>query len=151
MEGAILWWRIRTLWAVLVIPPLLHLVPVHRLAARLGRVRSSAPPFPLERVVDWVDILQRRMPSPWRFTCLKRATVLYALFRHAGISVDLCVGVRRDTDGTLAAHAWLLKEDSPYLEPLGNSIDTFQLIARFPEGPNAAEGSTSAKGLNPSA
>ena len=67
----------------------------------------------------------------------KRAAVLYALFRRSGMQVELWIGVRRDSDGALAAHAWLVRDGAPYLEALEGSLPTFQVIARFPEVPGA--------------
>ncbi|HLB53717.1 MAG TPA: lasso peptide biosynthesis B2 protein [Gemmatimonadales bacterium] len=131
---AIAWWRARTVATVLLIPPLLHFAPLQRLAPRLGgRPSSPPPPLPTERVVDWVDMLLHRLPWPWRFTCLKRAAVLYALFRRSGMPVELWIGVRRDPDGHLAAHAWLVRDGAPYLEALSDPLGTFQVIARFPQ------------------
>ena len=131
---AVTWWRIRTMAAVLIIPPLLHLRPLHRLAGRLDRGGSrSCPPLPLERLVDWVDILLHRLPWPWKFTCLKRAAVLYALLRRGGMPVELRVGVRRDAGGELAAHAWLVRDGAPYLETAQEILASFQIIATFPE------------------
>ena len=129
------WWRARTVATVLLIPPLLHIVPLHRLAPRLGGDRSSRLrlPLPTERVVDLVDLLLQRLPWPWRFTCLKRAAVLYALFRRTGMTVELWIGVRRDPDGQLAAHAWLVRDGAPYLEAPSDPRETFEVIARFPE------------------
>lgn len=137
-DAPVAWWRLQTFGALLVIPPLLHLTSLERLAGRLGAGGSRpSPPLPLERVVGWVDILLHRLPWPWRFTCLKRAAVLYALFRRSGMQVELWIGVRRDSDGALAAHAWLVRDGAPYLEALADSLSTFQVIARFPEASGA--------------
>lgn len=127
-------WRIRTVGTVLVVPPLLHLLPLHRLAPRLGRGRRyPSDPVLTERIVGWVDRLLWRLPWPWRFTCLKRAAVLYALLRRTGIDIELWIGVRRDETRSLAAHAWLVHNGSPFLETGAEHIPSFQVIARFPE------------------
>ena len=83
---------------------------------------------------EWVDALLGRLPRPWRRTCLRRAAVLYFLVRSAGRAVELCIGVRRDASGTLRAHAWLLRDGVPYLEPewAVERIAEFSVIARFP-------------------
>lgn len=128
-------WRAEALVAVLVVPPLIHLAPLHRLGSLLGRSRTGRqPPLPVERAVDWVDRLLHRLPWPWRFTCLKRSAVLFVLLRRHGIPVGFRIGVRREPDGALAAHAWLVQNGEPYLEPAADSLPGYQVIARFPEG-----------------
>lgn len=128
------WVRLRALGLVLTVPPLLHLVPLHRLAPRLGRKRapsSDAPP--LNDIVPWIDQLLWRLPWPWKFTCLKRAAVLYGLFQRYDMAVELWIGVRRNTAGSLEAHAWLVRGGVPFLEAAEATLHTYGVIARFPE------------------
>ncbi len=82
----------------------------------------------------WVDRALGRLPPPWNGTCLRRAAVLYYLLRAAGRAVEICIGVRRDENGTLLAHAWLLLDGTLYLEPVTtqDEVSQFTLIARFP-------------------
>lgn len=128
-------WQARTLTAVLVVPPLLSAVSFARLAGRLGRAAPSGPrPTPDDASLAWwVDALLHRLPRPWTYSCLKRAVVLFYLLRRAGRPVTLCIGVRRDADGAFAAHAWLVRDGSPYLEPSPANPAAFELLARFPE------------------
>lgn len=128
-------WRLRAGAAALVIPPLVHLVPLHRLAPRLGGSRRTPGGGPSDaRAAAWIDALLERMPGPWRHTCLKRSAVLYHLLRQTGEPVELWIGVRRGDAGALAAHAWLVREGAPYLERGDEEIPQFAVIARFPEG-----------------
>jgi hypothetical protein len=126
----------RALGAALWIPPLIWLVSFQRLAARLGRPRPT-PPFEDAALADWVDDILRRLPGPWRYTCLKRAAVLYHLLRGAGRPLQLVIGVRRGPDGKLGAHAWLLLEHVLYLEPEPQAAGAHTVIAVFPD-PSAA-------------
>jgi hypothetical protein len=126
----------RALAAALWIPPLIWLISFRRLAARLGRPHPM-PPFDDAALAGWVDDLLRRLPEPWRYTCLKRAAVLYHLLRGAGRPLQLVIGVRRSPDGKLAAHAWLLLENVVYLEPEPEAPGAHTVIAVFPD-PSAA-------------
>ncbi len=127
-------WRVRAGITALVIPILLLVVPLDRLASWLGRplAKSSRQP-PDGRVAAWIDHLLRRLPWPWRHTCLRRSAVLYHLLRRRGHPVELCVGVRRDEMEALAAHAWLSLDGQPYLEAGSEVPHEFAVIARFPE------------------
>jgi hypothetical protein len=128
--------RLRALGAVLWIPPMLWLVSFQRLAAHLGRSFAS-PPFEDPALAQWVDDALRRLPGPWRYTCLKRAAVLYHLLRGAGRPLQLVIGVRRAADGRLGAHAWLLRDRAIYLEPEPEAPAAHTVIATFPD-PSAA-------------
>lgn len=127
-------WRMQAGLAALVIPPLIHVIPLHRLASRLGRPAAGAAPPPEDaRAAAWVDGVLRHLPWPWRHTCLRRSAVLYHLLRRAGQPVELHIGVRRESAGALAAHAWLVRDGEPYLEARPEQIANFAVLARFPE------------------
>ena len=133
--------RAQAVMAAILIPPLVHLVPLHRLAPRLGKVtsRSLDPAVDSVRVAGWIDAILERLPWPWRSTCLKRSAVLYHLLRRAGVAVELRIGVRRPGPDQLAAHAWLIRDGQPFLEPrvrrTGDTgpLEEFAVIAQFPE------------------
>lgn len=118
---------------VAVVPPLLHVLPVDRIAAWLGRTRDAHDAPPIDALVARVDYWLRRLPWPWRSTCLKRAAVLYGLLRPSGVDVQLHIGVRRLPGKEFQAHAWLMRDNAPFLEPKGTGFETFQVITAFPE------------------
>lgn len=127
-------WRLRAALGIAVIPPLVSLVSFSRLGARLDRPAGAAlepATFDDEAMAAWVDGVMRRLPGPWRHTCLKRSAVLFYLLRRAGRPVELCIGVRRDNDGDLAAHAWLTRDGNAYLEHTSESM-LHRVIARLP-------------------
>ena len=127
-------WRLRAALGIAVIPPLVSLVSFSRLGARLDRPGDGGTDpasFDDEVMAAWVDDVMRRLPGPWRHTCLKRSAVLFYLLRRAGRAVELCIGVRRDSDGKLAAHAWLTRDGNAYLEHTSESM-LHRVIARLP-------------------
>jgi hypothetical protein len=117
----------------MTVPPLLHLMPVHRLVSRLGARRGGYSDPPIDTLAQEVDAWLTRLPWPWRTTCLKRASILYALLRRSGDEVELHIGVKRESNRNFAAHAWLMKNGTPFLEPAGSDFATFQVITAFPE------------------
>ncbi|MGH7537268.1 MAG: lasso peptide biosynthesis B2 protein [Gemmatimonadales bacterium] len=128
-------WRLRATAAVVVLPPLLYVMSFSRLVGLLGRGGLGRPARRLDDVTlaRWVDRLLRRLPGPWRRTCLKRSAVLYHLLRRAGRPVELWIGVQRGADNQVGAHAWLVHAGEPYLESEPDHARTHTVIARFPE------------------
>lgn len=134
-------WRMRVFGLVLTVPPLLYVVPVHRLINRLAARRANYDAPPIEALVLQVDDWLSRLPQPWRTTCLKRSAILYSLLRRSGVDVELHIGVKRETNGTFAAHAWLMKNNAPYLEPPASEFSTYTMITAFPEHSASVEAS----------
>jgi len=126
-------WRLRVWRLLLTVPPLLFVMPVHRLINTLESRRISYENPPIEALTNAVDTWLRQLPWVWRWTCLKRATVLFTLLRRSGQQVELHIGVKREADRTFAAHAWLVRDAQPYLEPATSAFATFQVITVFPE------------------
>jgi hypothetical protein len=127
-------WRVRATLAALVLPPLVYVLPLDRIARWISRgsIRSS-PDDAVDdpALAEWVDRVLNRLPPPWRRTCLKRALVLHYLVRRAGRPTELRIGVRRDQDNALAAHAWLVRDDRPYLEPGTDHVASYQVLTAF--------------------
>ena len=131
-------WRIRATLAALAFPPLVHLRSLDRIIGwieRSTKSRSADATVDDPALAEWVDRVLRRLPPPWRRTCLKRALVLHYLIRRAGRPVELRIGVRRDERSALAAHAWLVRNDEPYLEESTASIGSYQVLVAFPSTP----------------
>jgi hypothetical protein len=130
--------RLRALAAALVIPPWLAVASFQGVASRLGRGRAPAgsPANAAQEMAlaELVDTILHRLPGPWRHTCLKRAAVLFHLLRRADRPVQLLIGVRREADGRLQAHAWLARGGETYLEPNPDMPPRHSVLATFPEG-----------------
>ena len=117
-----------------MLPPLLSLVSLSRIASVAGRSpkRGKVTDPDDAELAAYVDEVLRRLPPPWRYTCLRRGLVLYHLLRRAGRPVALHIGVRKEAGGALAAHAWLVSDGAPYLEYDPAHSATFAEIATFP-------------------
>lgn len=126
----------RTALTAFVVLPLLEWISFARLERTLDAAARLLPAAPVDQVAAaiWVDTLLARLPPPWRFTCLRRAIVLYHMLRAGGAPVTLCIGVRREGDASLRAHAWLLIDGVLALEParIAERVSMFTEIARFP-------------------
>jgi len=80
---------------------------VQRVAARLERRRlpENADPNAAQRVVWAVDMASRYIPASKN--CLNRALTAKVLLARHGLSSHLRIGVQRDSEGELKAHAWV--------------------------------------------
>lgn len=128
-------WRIRATLAAFAFPPLVHLLSLERIVGWIERSTGRRSPDSTvddPALAEWVDRVLARLPPPWRRTCLKRALVLHYLIRRAGRSAELRIGVRRDEHSALAAHAWLVRNDEPYLESSEDQVASYQVLAAFP-------------------
>ena len=128
-------WRLKASAAALACPPLLHMVSLATLTRWVERRPVRSPPDPSvdeTLLASWVDRLLTRLPGPWHRTCLKRAFVLYYLLRRAGRPAELRIGVRKDPEGKLAAHAWLVRNGVPVLEEGADHVGTYQVLTDFP-------------------
>jgi len=104
--------------ACAVVPCLLELVPATRALGWLARVppRHGGAISP-ERLAFHVDRILHRAPWIWHHTCLRRAAVLAVLLRRDRRDADVVLGVRKRSDGSLEAHAWLrCGAEEPFLE-----------------------------------
>ena len=129
-------WRARALAACATLPPLVSIMSFVRLAALVGRHPARPNAAGPDDVVlsGYVARVLRRLPPPWRYTCLRRGIVLYYLLRKADRDARLHIGVRRDAEGAFVAHAWLTRRGVLLLEPAANQADQYRVIASFPEG-----------------
>lgn len=127
-------WRIRATLTALAFPPLVHLVSMERITRWIARREPPPPDTAVDdaSLAEWVDRVLRRLPPPWRKTCLKRALVLHSLLRRAGRPAELRIGVRRDESNNLAAHAWLVRDGLPYLERREDQLASYQVLTAFP-------------------
>jgi hypothetical protein len=62
--------------------------------------------------------------GPVRATCLRQALVLHGWLRRRGLKPEIVIGVRRDGEAPLDAHAWVELE--------GASIDVAHAVHRAP-------------------
>lgn len=72
---------------------------------RSGATRADAH---LRRMIWAVEIMGNRLYP--KNPCLTQAIVIQVLLHRAGLPADLRIGVRRETDATPQAHAWVESE-----------------------------------------
>lgn len=101
------------------------------LSGRGSAIRLSSPWSP-EELFLWADCLSSIDKITGRPTCLKRALLLYQAFSATGVTVELRLGVERESG---EGHAWVVVDGTADLAPGGE--ERFRVVARFPPSPPA--------------
>ena len=103
-------------WIVLIsiVARLVPLPTMFRLAETRRRWAPSAL-LPAEEIARRIDrVFHAGLVTDG--SCWKRAAVLRRYLLLNGIETDVVFGVRRQSGGELAGHAWLEREGTPFLE-----------------------------------
>lgn len=111
-------------------------VPFRRLAPWLGATMAESPAAePRIEEMGWRLGWAVRVASrwvPWQTRCLVRAIAGKMLLKRRGIPSTLYLGLAKDADGQLAAHAWLRCGDRTLTG--GRMGRSYAVIAKFAEG-----------------
>jgi hypothetical protein len=103
-------------------------LPLPTLQRRFSQVRKHDLAGTSLEALRWAVLaVARRIPGT---RCLPRALALHALMARAGLPARLCIGVAKESDSALAAHAWVLHEGMPVFdEP---DLARYTLLSAFP-------------------
>ena len=82
-----------------------------------------------ERLARSIDLLLSMDVFPFKPVCWKRAAVLHRYLLRNGITTRIIFGVRNDSEGKVAGHAWLEAEGEPILE---TAPPDYVVTYRFP-------------------
>ena len=114
------WLLLRMAWwvAVLCVTARLYSLP-RALQIVAGNNNTNQPAHAatnekeLARAIDLILSVDFLIFTP---ICWKRAAVLHRYLSHSGIRTRIIFGVRNETDGKVAGHAWLEHDGKPILE-----------------------------------
>lgn len=111
------WLLVRMAWwvAVLSLAARMYSLPrALQIVAGNGKaVRAEATEKELARAIDLLLATDFLIFKP---ICWKRAAVLHRYLSRNGMSTRIIFGVRNESDGKVAGHAWLEHEGHPILE-----------------------------------
>jgi hypothetical protein len=91
-----------------------------------GRGRNSTNADDLARAIDRLLAIDFFIFTP---VCWKRAAVLHRYLSRSGIPTRIIFGVRNESGGKVAGHAWLEREGHPILE---NTPPEYVVTYSFP-------------------
>ncbi|MDR3287863.1 MAG: lasso peptide biosynthesis B2 protein [Peptococcaceae bacterium] len=114
----------------------LLVVPFKHIAARLGEKMGESPDaesWPAGRKAARIGWAVGKMSryTPWESKCLVQAVTAHLLLRLFGLSYTLYLGLglEKDEDGKLSAHAWLRCGD--LIITGGREKEGFRSVAQF--------------------
>lgn len=126
-RDALLFARILLFAAVLPLLLRLKLTTV-RAIVEPRRGRPPADPTTVHKIQRYVDAVCSSRVI--RAKCLVRSLVRYYFLRRAGLALSVIIGVA-DGDGGIVGHAWLVKDERPFLEPV-DPAPRFTVMMTFP-------------------
>ena len=92
-------------------------------ATDAGRDTDSGTLFMLERIRQAVR--QASSLSPWRNRCLVSSLAARCMLRRRRIPSQLSLGVAKNTDGKVVAHAWIQAGDIEVVSKDGDYAELF--------------------------
>ena len=109
-------------------------VPFNKLRKRMGKVKEESPEevdintyMEARNVSEIVSIVSRH--TPWESKCLVQALTAQKLLKEKEISTTLYLGVKKDRDNNMLAHAWL--RCGEYYVTGGANKDGYAVVAKF--------------------
>lgn len=93
------------------------------------RARGSNDPLVQERLARAIDLLLSADVFHFKPICWKRAAVLHRYLSRNGITTRIIFGVRSESEGKVAGHAWLEAAGEPILE---KTPPEYVVTYRFP-------------------
>lgn len=109
-------------------------VPFNKIRKRMGKVKEESSEEvdintyrEARNVSEIVSIVSRH--TPWESKCLVQALTAQRLLKEKGISTTLYLGVRKDKNNNMLAHAWT--RCGNYYVTGGANKDGYAVVAKF--------------------
>ena len=109
-------------------------VPFNKLRKRMGKVKMESAEevdkdtYQTARVIaETIGIVSRH--TPWESKCLVQALTAQRMLKENGISTTIYLGVKKDLDNNMLAHAWI--RCGEYYVTGGANKDGYAVVAKF--------------------
>lgn len=109
------------------------LFPLRWIVRGIGLRQGIAPPpatdmrQPARRVALAIRAVSRH--TPWKSNCLAQALAGSVMLRRRGIAGTLYLGVAKDANANLEAHAWLRSQERTLTG--GGGLERYTVVASF--------------------
>ena len=109
-------------------------VPFNKLRKRMGKVKTESPDdvdkdtyIIASHIAEVVRIVSSH--TPWESKCLVQALTAQKMLKERGISTTLYLGVKKDSNNNMLAHAWT--RCGKYYVTGGVNKDGYAVVAKF--------------------
>lgn len=109
-------------------------VPFNKLRKRMGKHKEesidveSKEVYKIAKHISWVvNLISSK--TPWESKCLVKALTAQRMLKKIGISTTIYLGVKKDKDNNMLAHAWL--RCGEYYVTGGSNKDGYAVVAKF--------------------
>lgn len=109
-------------------------VPFNKLKKHMGKVRVESPNevdrdtyIIVRHISEVIERVSRH--TPWESKCLVKALTVQRLLKESGISSTIYLGVRKDSNNNMMAHAWI--RCGQYFLTGGAIRDQYAVVAKF--------------------
>lgn len=109
-------------------------VPFNKLSKRMGKQKTESPEevdigtYRIAKKVGWI-VIQASRYTPWKSKCLVQALTTQRMLREKGISTTIYLGVKKDKNNTMLAHAWI--RCGTYIITGGSNKHEYTVVAKF--------------------
>ena len=109
-------------------------VPFNKLRKRMGQVKSESPKeveidiYKEAKRIAWI-VNKVSKYTPWESKCLVQALTAQKMLKKQEISTTIYLGVRKDENGKMIAHAWT--RCGEFYVTGGANRNGFAVVAKF--------------------
>lgn len=109
-------------------------VPFKKLRKKMGKSKEESAEvvekeiYRIAKRISWI-VLQAARYTPWESKCLVQALTAQKMLKKLDISTTLYLGVNKDGENNMLAHAWL--RCGEYIVTGGNQKDGYVVVAKF--------------------
>lgn len=109
-------------------------VPFNKLRKSMGKIKEESPDevdintYKQARdISEVISIVSRH--TPWESKCLVQAFTAQKMLKEKGISTTIYLGVKKDKDNNMLAHAWI--RCGKYYVTGGSNKEGYAVVAKF--------------------
>lgn len=109
-------------------------VPFNKLRKKMGKSKEESSEvvgnevYKVAKRISWI-VIQAARYTPWESKCLVQALTAQRMLKKRGISTTLYLGVNKDSQNNMLAHAWL--RCGEYIVTGGTQKNGYVVVAKF--------------------
>ncbi|MGL5087632.1 MAG: lasso peptide biosynthesis B2 protein [Clostridium sp.] len=112
----------------------IRFMPFNKLRKKMGKSKEESSEvvgnetYKLAKRISWI-VVQAAKYTPWESKCLVQALTAQRMLKRLGICTTLYLGVNKDSQNNILAHAWL--RCGEYIVTGGSQKGGYVVVAKF--------------------